>query len=119
MGRRSEPTPSGDRAWYTMNDSQIKPAETSLLARNPPEKLVDDNAYMFSSCVANRLRGRLSCESLCHSLTMSRRRAENSEAPGQQENFDGFTASIVSSLWANLVRAHGMLSSDSNRASAE
>ena len=51
MGRRSEPTPSGDLGWYTMDDSQIKPAETSLLAGNPPEKLVDDNAYvLFLRC---------------------------------------------------------------------
>ena len=34
-----------------MDDSQIKPAETSLLAGNPPEKLVDDNAYvLFLRC---------------------------------------------------------------------
>ena len=54
MGRRSEPTPSGDLGWYTMNDSQIKPAEAaevSLLAGNPPEELVDDNAYvLFLRC---------------------------------------------------------------------
>ena len=51
MGRRSEPTPSGDLGWYTMNDSQIKPAESSLLAGNPPEELVNDNAYvLFLRC---------------------------------------------------------------------
>ena len=37
-----------------MNDSQIKPAEAaevSLLAGNPAEKLVDDNAYvLFLRC---------------------------------------------------------------------
>ena len=44
MWRRSEPTRSGDLGWYTIDDSQIKPTETSLLAGNRPEKLVDDNA---------------------------------------------------------------------------
>ncbi len=48
IGRRSEPTPSGDPCWYTMVDSQIRPA---LLAGNPPEKQVDDNAYvLFLRC---------------------------------------------------------------------
>ena len=51
IGRRSEPTPSGDPHWYTMDDSQIRPAEMSLLAGNPPENLVDDNAYvLFLRC---------------------------------------------------------------------
>ena len=51
MGKRSEPTPSGDSGWYTMDDSQIKPADVSLLAGNPPEKLLDDNAYvLFLRC---------------------------------------------------------------------
>ena len=51
IGRRSEPTPSGDPHWYTMDDSQIRPAEMSLLAGNPPETLVDDNAYvLFLRC---------------------------------------------------------------------
>eukprot|EP00913_Durusdinium_trenchii_P029546 g27696.t1 len=51
MGKRSEPTNSGDTGFYTMDDSQIKPAEVSLLAGNPPEKLLDDNAYvLFLRC---------------------------------------------------------------------
>ena len=51
MGKRSEPVPSGDMGFYTMDDSQIKPAEMSLLAGNPPEKLLDDNAYVvFLRC---------------------------------------------------------------------
>ena len=51
MGRRSEPTVSGDCAFYTMDDSQIKEADVSLLAGNPPEKLLDDNAYvLFLRC---------------------------------------------------------------------
>ena len=47
MGRRSEPTVSGDCAFYTVDDSQIKEADVSLLAGNPPEKLLDDNAYVL------------------------------------------------------------------------
>ena len=119
MGRRSEPTPSGDTSWYTINDSQIweslivyqdvSPLGVASQLRHPFWLAMLLKSWwktmpMFSSCVASRLRGRLSCESLCHSLTMSKRRTENSEAPGQQENFEGFTASIVSCLWANLVR---------------
>ena len=51
MGRRSEPTVSGDRAFYTMDDSTIKEADVSLLAGNPPKKLLDDNAYvLFLRC---------------------------------------------------------------------
>ena len=51
MGRRSEPTVSGDCAFYTMDDSQIKEADVSLLAGKPPKKLVDDNAYvLFLRC---------------------------------------------------------------------
>ena len=51
MGKRSEPVPSGDMGFYTMDDSQIKPAEMSLLAGNPPEELLDDNAYVvFLRC---------------------------------------------------------------------
>ena len=51
MGRRSEPTVSGDCAFYTMDDSQIKEADVSLLAGNPPEKLLDDNTYvLFLRC---------------------------------------------------------------------
>ena len=51
IGRRSEPTPGGDCAFYTMDDSQIKEADVSLLAGNPPEKLLDDNAYvLFLRC---------------------------------------------------------------------
>ena len=51
MGRRSEPTSSGDCAFYTMDDSQIKEADVSLLAGNPPKKLLDDNAYvLFLRC---------------------------------------------------------------------
>ena len=50
MGKRSEPV-SGDNQFFTMDDSQIKPAEVSLLAGNPPEKLMDDNAYvLFLRC---------------------------------------------------------------------
>ena len=49
MGRRSEPTSSGDLGWYAMDDSQIKAAETFLWTGNSPEKLLDDNA-----CVAKK-----------------------------------------------------------------
>ncbi|CAE7860130.1 Usp17lb, partial [Symbiodinium sp. KB8] len=51
VGRRSEPVGSGDTSWYTMDDSQIKPAELGLLQGNPPEKLKDDNPYvLFYRC---------------------------------------------------------------------
>ena len=51
MGRRSELTASGDCGWYKMDDSRIKEAEASLLAGNPPEKLLDDNAcILFLRC---------------------------------------------------------------------
>lgn len=53
IGRRSEPTSSGDLGWYAMDDSQVK-------AGNSPEKLLDDNA-----CVANRLRQHLTAPRLC------------------------------------------------------
>jgi hypothetical protein len=53
-GRRSEPTPSGDCSFYTMDDFQIKEAEVSLLAGNPPEKLLDHNAYVLFSSGASR-----------------------------------------------------------------
>ena len=53
-GRRSEPPPSGNKSWYIINDSHVKPAEAaeaSLLAGNPPEELVEDNAYvLFLRC---------------------------------------------------------------------
>lgn len=51
MGRRSEPVSGDSKQFFTMDDSQIKPAEVSLLAGNPPEKLMDDNAYvLFLRC---------------------------------------------------------------------
>jgi ubiquitin carboxyl-terminal hydrolase 35/38 len=54
IGRRSEPTPGGDCGWYTMDDSEIKEPEgpeVSLLTGNPPEELVNDNAYvLFLRC---------------------------------------------------------------------
>eukprot|EP00438_Fugacium_kawagutii_P025822 Skav200500 [mRNA] locus=scaffold450:321056:323736:- [translate_table: standard] len=51
MGRRSESVPNGDNAFYTMDDSQIKPADASVMAGNPPEKMKDDNAYvLFLRC---------------------------------------------------------------------
>ena len=51
MGRRSEPAPGGDCAFYTMDDSQIKETDVSLLAGNPPKKLFYDNSYvLFLRC---------------------------------------------------------------------
>eukprot|EP00438_Fugacium_kawagutii_P015774 Skav224437 [mRNA] locus=scaffold3233:142580:143421:+ [translate_table: standard] len=51
IGRRSESVPNGDNAFYTMDDSQIKPADASVMAGNPPEKMKDDNAYvLFLRC---------------------------------------------------------------------
>ncbi|CAJ1372296.1 unnamed protein product [Effrenium voratum] len=51
IGRRSEPVPSGDNNWYTMDDSQLKPADLGLLAGRPSEKLKDDNPYvLFFRC---------------------------------------------------------------------
>ena len=47
MGRRLEPTVSGHCSCYAMDDSQIKEADVSVLAGKPPEKLVDDNAYVL------------------------------------------------------------------------
>ena len=51
LGRRSEPTPGGDCGWYTMDDSEIKEPEVSLLTGNPPEELLNDSAYVvFLRC---------------------------------------------------------------------
>ena len=72
---------------YYIDDSQIKPTETSLLAGNRPEKLVDDNAIQCLCSLPALQIGcadALSSESLCHSLTMSRRKRRKetcSEAP--------------------------------------
>ena len=53
IGRRSEPTSSGDLGWYAMDDSQIKAAETFLWTGNSPEKLLDDNACVAKKGCAN------------------------------------------------------------------
>ena len=43
--------PTVDCAFYTMDDSHIKEPDVSLLEGNPPEKLLDDNAYvLFLRC---------------------------------------------------------------------
>eukprot|EP00438_Fugacium_kawagutii_P026028 Skav202335 [mRNA] locus=scaffold781:75324:76640:+ [translate_table: standard] len=43
--------PNGDNASYTMDDSQIKPADASVMAGFPPGKMKDDNAYvLFLRC---------------------------------------------------------------------
>ena len=39
--------PTVDCAFYTMDDSHIKEPDVSLLEGNPPEKLLDDNAYVL------------------------------------------------------------------------
>lgn len=51
IGKRSEVTADGDENWYTMDDSQIKLADLSILAGTPSEKMKDDNPYvLFYRC---------------------------------------------------------------------
>ena len=88
----------GDLGWYTMDDSQIKPAATSLLAGDPPEKLVDDdNVYIHS------LRCKQAASTPEYRVPL----------PLVARGFQRFHR-----LGANLVCAHGILSSDSNRTAA-
>ncbi|CAE8691668.1 unnamed protein product, partial [Polarella glacialis] len=48
VGRRAE---HQDEAWFTMDDSQIKSADLSLLSGAPTEKMKDDNPYvLFYRC---------------------------------------------------------------------
>lgn len=48
IGKRSEGPEGG---WYTMDDSQIKPADMSLLSGGQTDKLKDDNPYvLFYRC---------------------------------------------------------------------
>lgn len=51
IGKRSEPTPDGQNEWVTMDDSQIKAADMSLLSGGFSEKQKDDNPYvLFYRC---------------------------------------------------------------------
>ena len=114
MGRRSEPTPSGDLGWYTMNDSQIKPAESSLLAGNPPEELVNDNAYvLFLRCKQAAPTPELRIPLPLVNYVKKEDKKQWGICTGR--SISKVSPSIVSCLWANSVRAHGMLSSDSKQ----
>eukprot|EP00929_Paragymnodinium_shiwhaense_P081519 TRINITY_DN42683_c0_g1_i1.p1 TRINITY_DN42683_c0_g1~~TRINITY_DN42683_c0_g1_i1.p1 ORF type:complete len:1169 (-),score=244.46 TRINITY_DN42683_c0_g1_i1:112-3618(-) len=51
MGRRSEAPEGAPNDWMTLDDSQIKPADMSLLTGNVSEKMKDDNPYvLFYRC---------------------------------------------------------------------
>mmetsp|Transcript_84739 Transcript_84739/g.265086 ORF Transcript_84739/g.265086 Transcript_84739/m.265086 type:complete len:833 (+) Transcript_84739:55-2553(+) len=51
IGKRSEPTPDNANHWVTMDDSQIKDADMSLLTGGFSEKQKDDNPYvLFYRC---------------------------------------------------------------------
>jgi len=50
MGRRSEVT-EGSNEWMTLDDSQIKPADMSILTGQVSDKMKDDNPYvLFYRC---------------------------------------------------------------------